>query len=114
MKRPADRPGILRPELMPSCSAPRPATPRFALLRWLEIRHITLAAAAAVILILAAVALRLVGLGVRDLFRDEAASWLLSHLHPAGHRGGTDPATGPGVAALGMASGRTGYRLEAV
>jgi len=68
---------------MPSCSAPRPATPRFARPRWLEIRHITVAAAAAVILVLAAIALRLVGLGVRDLFRDEAASWLLSR-YPVG------------------------------
>jgi 4-amino-4-deoxy-L-arabinose transferase-like glycosyltransferase len=68
---------------MPSCSAPGPATPRFALPRWLEIRHIRVAAAAAVILVLAAVALRLVGLGVRDLFRDEAASWLLSR-YPVG------------------------------
>ena len=42
------------------------------------IRHITAAISIAVILILAGVALRLVGLGVRDLFRDEAASWLLS------------------------------------
>jgi 4-amino-4-deoxy-L-arabinose transferase-like glycosyltransferase len=68
---------------MPSCSAPRPAAPRFALPRWLEIHHITVVAGAAVILVLAAVALRLVGIGVRDLFRDEAASWLLSR-YPVG------------------------------
>jgi 4-amino-4-deoxy-L-arabinose transferase-like glycosyltransferase len=68
---------------MPSCSAPRPAAPRFALRRWLEIRHITVVAGAALILVLAAVALRLVGLGARDLFRDEAASWLLSR-YPVG------------------------------